>query len=225
MSELRPATIQSIRAKLDQSHFTVSSFEIDNQANQSPFLTIKFIPDDRFTFQVRETSDYQSEIQYETIESPGNHMASGENYEYKSFARIIVAVAAWARRIEQDFRTRRPQDSELEEFLNALKQKVAQSPNDNRYFTKDEADELKEKLSSLESVIQKQAESLEKSEKEIAEFKQQLNEIKTDIDQFPKGVWYQVAGSKIIKAVSGFVSSAEGRKLISDSIKNLLEWK
>ncbi len=39
----------------------------------------------------------------------------------------------------------------------------------------------------------------------------------------PKGVWNKVAGNKLLKSISGFLKTQEGRKLISEGIKKLLE--
>jgi hypothetical protein len=64
---------------------------------------------------------------------------------------------------------------------------------------------------------------LEASEHQIKQFKQEIENIKADLDIMPKGVWNKVAGNKLLKSIASFLKTQEGRKLITDGIRKLLE--
>jgi len=221
VSKLRAATLKKIERTLDDSYFAIDSFNIENHEDQSPFIVITFLPHASFTYEVSESRFGKKE--YNSVESPGAHMATSEKYVYDDFDGVLSSIRVWARRIEEDFRSRASSNEELNNFVDSLKQKINEVPDDSSYFSNEEAEELKNKLSELENIILEQANKLEDSEKQIKIFKKELNSIKEDVLKFPKGVWYKVSGNKLIRVVKGFVASNEGREIIFKSVKKMLD--
>lgn len=224
MSELRSTTLKEIERSLDRSCFALGSFKITNHSEKSPFLVIKFLPEERFHFSVSK-SGYGVKGSFVAEQAPGEHLANGEKFSYDSFDQVISAIDKWTYRIDQDFISRRPPDFDVEQFVQNLKKSIDAAPNEQGYFSTDEVATIRERLAELEAIVVEQAEKLENSEQQLKSFQQQLNEVKSDLVKFPKGVWYKVAGNKLIRAVSGFASSESGRKLISEGVKRLLDWK
>lgn len=224
MSELRSTTLKEIERSLDRSYFALGSFKVENHPEKSPFLIIKFMPEERFHFSVSKPG-YGAKGGFIAEQAPGEHLASGEKFTYDSFDQVISAIDTWTRRIDQDFLSRRPPDINVEQFVQNLKKSIDAAPNEQGYFSPEEVTTIRDRLSELERIVVDQAEKLENSEKQLKTFHQQLNEIKSDLEKFPKGVWYKVAGNKLIRAVSDFASSESGRNLISEGIKRLLDWK
>ncbi|WP_273023886.1 hypothetical protein [Rheinheimera sp.] len=224
LSELRSTTLKEIERSLDKSYFALGSFKITNHPEKSPFLIIKFIPEDRFQFSVSK-SGYGVKGSFSTEQAPGEHLASGEKFTYDSFEQVISAIDKWTNRIDQDFLSRRPPDVNVEQFVQNLRNSIDAAPNEPGYFSSEEVATIRDRLSELERIVVEQAEKLDDSEKQLKSFQMQLNEVKNDLEKFPKGVWYKVAGNKLIRAVSDFASSESGRKLISEGIKRLLDWK
>ncbi|TAM44013.1 MAG: hypothetical protein EPN55_12335 [Gammaproteobacteria bacterium] len=218
MKKLRPLSLRGIEQILDDSYFTKASFQITNAPDDEPFLVISFVPDDRFFFKAYSAESEKQK--YLTYEAPGNHMSTGEEYEYSDFNKVEWAIRSWAKRIKEDYDQRASAKDEIEEFVEKLRKQFPEAPEGE--FTDSEVENLKARLSDLENVVEQQAQKLKASEWEISQFKKEIEAIKGDLHRFPKPVWYKVAGNKILKAVGKFLTSGEGRQLIVEVIKRLL---
>ncbi|MFK5984336.1 MAG: hypothetical protein QM479_02765 [Pseudomonadota bacterium] len=221
MPKIRAATIKKIENILDSSYFTKDSFNLKNLEDEEPFLIITFIPVEEYFFEIRE-SDYDDDFAYETLEASGIHMLEAGGFNKSSFSKALMAITPWVKRIKEELDISGTPD-EVDEYINTLRASFEKHTNDEGKFSKPEIDELSKKIDKLESIIIKQAEKLEASAQEIKKFKKEFENIKNDLTLYDKGVWYRVAGNKVVKTTKTFLTSPEGRKLLVDGFKKLLE--
>ncbi|WP_323997100.1 hypothetical protein [Aeromonas dhakensis] len=50
-----------------------------------------------------------------------------------------------------------------------------------------------------------------------------IEKTKSDIDAFPKGIWYKTAVSKITKTIKEVLKTSEGRQALYDMTKKLID--
>jgi len=219
MYEVRPSVLQEINSILERSYFTSASFTVSNNPNKYPFLVIEFNPQTTYKFEVSPSDNDEG---FSTNESPGEHISSGESFERINFDLVIYAVENWIGRIRDDFDSRKKITNVSDEFIEKLRDNIF-SNNSTGEYSESEIKGLKTKLNKLSEIVEKQAEQLEASEYQIKQFKKEIENIKNDLEVMPKGVWNKVAGNKLLKSISGFLKTSEGRSLISEGIKKLLE--
>jgi len=220
MAKIRAASLKNIEEILDTSYFTKDSFEIETSNEVDDFLTIIFIPLNEFVFTISE-SDH-TEGQFLTSEYPGMHMLENERFEKKDFPSATRAILPWARRIKEELDSD-DLSTEVEDYINTLRESFEKHVNEEGKFTQVEIEGLNEKIDKLESLIIAQAEKMESSEQEIKKFRSEFENIKKDLPRYDKGVWYRIAGNKVVKTTKDFLTTPEGRKLLVDSVRKLLE--
>lgn len=222
MTALRETTKKKIAEALDKTYFTGSSFSLLFKENSDPFVVIKFIPEERFSFSIGEPSGYNSSG-YISEEAPGLHIETGERYKHDNLASALKAIGPWTERILEDYRSRNPVIDEFEAFRKTLSEQVEAHIQDKEsHFTDEEAQALREKLDELSAKLHEVWEKSETTEQKLKEAEQEIERIKNDIAIFPKGVWYRVAGSKIVGAVKKVMGSAETRQFALEAAKKFL---
>lgn len=212
MTTLRETTKKKIVEVLDKTYFTASNFTLKFDEINDPFLTITFIPEKRFSFSISESSGYNASG-YVTDEAPGLHIETGEKYKHESLSNAIKAITQWTERILEDYRSRNPVIDEFEAFRKTLEEQIEEHIQDkDAHFSEEEAKSLRERLDELSVKLQEVWEKSEATEQMLKDAKQEIERIKTDVSIFPKGVWYRVAGSKIVGAMKKVMGTSEGRQ-------------
>lgn len=220
MTVLRESTKKKIVDALDKSHFTASSFSVTFAEGQSPFVIISFIPEKKFCFTIGENFGGSG---YMTVEAPGHHIESGEEYERTNLESCFRAISSWASRILEDYRSKNPVLDEFESLRKTLIDQFEQHVQDKHaHFTATEAYELRSKLDELTNRMQELLEKNEQYEYRLKEATNEIDRIKADLEMFPKGVWYRMAGSKMVNIIKKVAGSKEGRELALEVAKNIL---
>lgn len=221
MTTLRETTKKKIVESLEKTYFTASSFTINFNDGEDPFLVIAFLGDKKFRFLVSEPSGYNS-TGYITEEAPGLHIETGEKYKHESLTSALKSVAPWAERIHEDYRAKNPLIDEIEAFRQMLGEQIEQHVLDrDAHFSAQEASEMRDKLDELADRLQQLAEKNDAAERRLDEARQDLEKIKADLAIFPKGVWYRVAGSKVLNVFKKVTGTAEGRQFALEAAKKL----
>ncbi len=220
MANIRTASLKKIEGILDNSYFTKDSFSVETSDDEEDFLVIKFIPIPEYVFAVSER-DYR-EGEFQTSEYPGLHMLQSEYFSKDDFPEVIKAITPWIKRIKEELDS---QDSlgDVDGYLNNLRASFEEHVNEEGKFNQSEIEGLSSKIDTLESLILEQAEKLETSEIEIKKFKAEFEAIKNDLPRYNKGMWYRVAGNKVVRTARSFLTTPEGRKLLADGVRKFLE--
>ena len=167
-------------------------------------------------------NQYYFEITFETskcfiLSSPGNiflqdleEMSLGDALKFKQ-----NRIHSWLLRIKDDML------NPLEKrFINNSNQKFREEIEnkfdeiEDRYFTKEEGDELRERLEQLEKIILER-EHQEDREDEISKMKEEIEFLKATIDTLTKKKWLK---SALVKMWS-WGQNEENRKLIESGVE------
>ena len=219
--QLRARTLSDLRAKLDESYFTVDSFAIKNVPNAYPFLEVVFSPAPQFFFKVSEAESGQVFVE----ESPGELVTSAEQNTYKSLELALRAVNAWTRRIREEYVHAADLRGEIDLFLEQFRAKVfaeVEGEDQSTVFSDAEIVSLRESLDRLKGLVAEQGEQLKANDYQLREFEREIERIKDDLSGMPRGVWKKVASNKLLKSVKGFLGTPEGRALISEGLKKMI---
>lgn len=222
MTALRETTKKKIQEALEKTYFTASSFSVRYEEGGDPFVVIIFIPEKQFTFSISEPSGYNSSG-YVTDEAPGLHIETGEQYKRENLANALKAIVPWAERILEDYRSKNPVIDEFEAFRKSLSEQIeAHVLDKDAHFTEEEARSLRARLDELSTKLHEVWERSEATDQKLKEAQQEIERIKNDVAIFPKGVWYRIAGGKIIDAVKKVVGTPEGRQFALEAAKKFL---
>ena len=232
MSTLRPATITKIQTILENSYFTLHSFDFKIDDTGEPLFAVIFRPNPEFKFSASKlppgTSLYpsgqKSDNGFVTIENPGTDFLEAEIVERKDFNSCVRAIDSWIQRILQDYRAINPVYQELDALRKAFEENISsKNVSDKEYFSTAEAEALKRKLDDLTGKFEEFKTQKSITDKELNEIKTEIEKMKNDVGIIPKNIWYRAAGNKILKFIGSFVSSKEGRDLLIESTKALLK--
>lgn len=224
MVKLRTTTRQSIYDALENTYFTASSFEIKYHENKKDFLDVIFIPQPEFNFKGSKNSSYGTNGNWITSEAPGVHLREAENFHINNFSSIIKHLKEWADRILEDYRLDKKESfDEFQEFQKQIEIKVNATSNDkSELFTSEEANALKDTLDNLYSKFESLSEENKELKARLNSIRDEINNIKSDVECFPKNAWYRISGNKIVKLMKDVAITPEARKLIAETARKYL---
>jgi len=218
MIPLRETTKRKVIAVLEKSYFSLSSFTVLFDENDREFLQITFLPRKTFRFVI---SGYGTT--FSTSEAPGMHVLTGETLKREDLDTALKAIAPWINRILEDYRTQNPIVDEFETSRKSLNEKLEQHLNDDdSHFSAEEASAIRVKLDELSAKLAEVCEKNAEYEKNLRDAKAEIQSIKADLELFPKGVWYRMAGGKDLSVIKKVVTSKEGRDFALEAAKKLL---
>lgn len=221
MTRLRDSTKIDIQEALERTYFTASSFFVAHNEKDQHFLQITFLPNPEMKFSVRKSA--QSGRGFVCIEAPGEHIATGESYARNDIDDCIKAIRPWASRIHEDYKAKNPVLDEFEQFKKQMSEQFQEHLSDpTAHFSDEEVLTLKQKLDSLAQRLDELTEKNSETEKKLAAALTEIEQVKADLSVFPKGVWYRVAGGKVLNAIKSVATSSEGRQLALEAAKKYL---
>lgn len=222
MTALRETTKKLVIDALEKTYFTSSSFSVNFSNNANPFVTITFIPHNKFQFSIGRPGGYNA-TGFISTEAPGTHIETGEVYKQDNLTNAFKAIGPWADRILEDFRAKNPIIDEFEDFRKKFSAQMDEHIKDkDAHFSADEAKTMRDRLDELSAKLHELWERAEATENRIKEAEQTIERLKEDINIFPKGVWYRIAGNKILGAVQKVMGTTEGRQFALETAKKFL---
>ena len=239
---IRNKTKVEINETLDEhKYFSSSDFEIIIKGKS---ITLKYEFDERFYFKInlpsRPTSktvkrskppgilgtrNYNEEEEIETYVvtgkvSPGE-MILEEDLRFEGRNEISRQIKRWLNSIWEEL-VASPLNKmidEQNEIIEKIKSQVNQIPED--YFTKDEANELREKINSLEENLKNQIESQasenDNLKQKLSELENEMDSLRATIPLLNKRNWFKSSMTKMYK----WISKENNRKLLKDGAKLL----
>jgi hypothetical protein len=213
---------EKILEVLKGSRLTEHAFEVKFAAQQGEDLVqIKYILFDAFRF-----SAFRDGEEFAVNRAPGNQLLSEERFQAETVARVLQLLESWVQAVETEDEVNPEIDSEVKKLKEAFFRDLGRHIKDeSRHFTKEEADDLIERVDKLEQQIEQVMAAQKKSEYEVRSVKKLMQEAKKDTATMTKKKWLVVGGGKIFNALMSIATSKEGRKAIVDSVKGLLEQK
>ncbi|EPF9620614.1 hypothetical protein [Vibrio vulnificus] len=238
MAILKRTKISHIQNILDNGKYCLEDFETIFPAQGSVLVEIKFKAYPSFHLSIYEEtrntmgafallSDPNQEIKtvIKCSMSPGEYKTE-QVTRHDSIDNAISEIYSWVDNIKEELialrRTR--QHAEDDDVLSNF-QKYLDEPIDEpeSFFSVHEAQALKDKLEELQKRVE-QLETDKQIEPEDCEsLTSAIESTKSDIDVYPKGVWYRTAGNKILKTLKRVAKNKESRDLVIDVVKKLME--
>lgn len=218
MTQLRETTKRKILAALEKSHFTASAYSVEYDHDATAFLTITFLPNKSFVFVASE-----SYAGISSSEAPGQHKITGESFKHASLDECLKSIAPWAARILEDYRANNPIIDEFESLRRSLSEQIEKHITDeSAHFSPEEVVAIRAKLDELSTKLSEVTEKTAEQEKQLRDAQQELKALKQDAEVFPKGVWYRMAGSRVLNIIRRAATSKEGREFALEAAKKIL---
>lgn len=214
---LRNSLIAKIWASLEKSPFTVADFEVTFGDEDAKLCVIKFRHRKGYFFVV-----WISEGRVCVTEAPGEHR-NEESEVVHSFDSVPARILSWTRNVRDELRTTVPVYAEIDELRKIIDEHVAQNvPDPSGHFSKEEADDLRQKLDELSARLEQLVEKDQLTQQELNRLNQEISSLKANVGGYEKGTWYKTAASKLWITVTSIISSPEGRKVLTQATQKAL---
>jgi uncharacterized protein YdcH (DUF465 family) len=213
---------ERILGTLKDSRLTEHAFQVQFGSQSSEDLVqIRYVLRDSFRFRA-----FQTEDGFSVLRAPGEQLLTEESFGASNAERVIQQLQYWLHAVEVEDEINPEIDSDVAKLKEAFFRDLSRHVKDeNRHFTKEEADELISRIEKLEQQIETIMAGQNKSANEISAVKKQMRAAKQDASTMTKRKWLVVGGGKIFNALISIATSKEGRKAIVDSIRGYLEQK
>lgn len=237
MPNLKNSIISEILNNLNYGDFCREDFTVDFPDGSSELAVIFFTALPKYSFRIEEhytdgnrfasvlASMQESEANkvIRTIESPGDYR-NDENHNHHSIKPAVGRVVNWVENIREDLihsrdAVRATIDEATAEFQSSIDESIE---NPEEYFQDQEKEDLISKLNELQRRVESLESEMGIDPKKVAVIEQAIEKSKTDIEVYPKGVWYKTVGTKLMKLLKETLKTKEGRELAADILKKLV---
>ncbi len=238
MALLKNSIINKIQNVIGSGDYCLDDFDVSFPDKGGVLFDVFFISYPSFTLRIYEEASNnmnafsiisQREPNLKKIikcsVSPGEYK-NIETTVHDDLDSAISKIYSWSTNIRQELielksiNNQQEKDEVLEGFKEYLNEPIDEPDS---FFSKEEVQNLKEKLIQL----QKRVEELEAKQKLSQSDKESLIEViettKSEIEIYPKGVWYRTAGNKFIRTLKSVFKNKESRDLVIDVIRKSLE--
>ncbi|MEK4432005.1 hypothetical protein MHB54_22855 [Paenibacillus sp. FSL M7-0802] len=191
--KLNSHVLTEIKNALDYSCFSNEDFILQNDNDHIASLTIKYRFHTNFSFKL----DIYSSSSIKATFSPGS-LLDIETIGIRDQEDIVSSIVDWLEAIEKDIgsspilRKLKDKNSEFQEKLNKLEENINQFNLDS-LFTRNESQDISERLDQLEEVFKQKLEEEQKTQEtlyqEINKFSKEIDILKKQLDFLTKENW------------------------------------
>jgi archaellum component FlaC len=235
--------VNELQDSLRKSIFTLQDFSIELPDSGTTLACIKFKHNESFNFSIIETFKVEevttsSSFPFKSISGdrtkktktkvqhailkPGKYKLS-EKREVSSFSDLTYIILEWCDYIRTELYALAPKIDPIEELNRQVSYDFEKNIKDpDAFFSEEEIDKINNKIDKLYDEIASLTEKFELSEKQLESVKSEFDEFKSSSKSYSKGVWARITNNKMISIIVDLVKSKEGRSLIFDMCKKLL---
>ena len=212
---LRAATRQKFIEALETSYFTAANYRLEFDDGSPDILTIMFLARPEFQFVLRRGGNA-----FLTEESPGEHFLTSERFPREDLDECLYAVSQWTERILDGYKRRNPIVDEFEEFRRRLEERLQDAGEaSDAAFSQSELAELRAKLDDLNSRLDDLSDKTTGITMRLADAHAEIEKLKSQAEQVPRGVWYRMANNKIVAILKSVATSKETREFALEAAK------
>lgn len=206
---------------LSRSKLTEHAFQVKFADKASePLVRIKYVLLESFSFTAGLSGDNHN---FWVTCAPGSQLVIEETSRAETIEEVISSLESWVSSVEVEDDVSADIDNDVSKLKEVFFRDLSRHVKDeNRHFTKEEADELTARIEKLEQQIEQIMAQQKKSESEVRSVKRLMQDAKKDAGTLTKRKWLVVGGGKIFNALISIATSKEGRKAIVDSVKGYL---
>ena len=217
---LRALNRQQVVKVLEDSYFGIDNYSIAFPQDGKNLFRVEFIPNSLFVFAAKAPD---SDGTTHCWEAPAITFTKGEIFVAKDFPSILGRLRAWSERVKEEVISANPFSRELSELKDEVDRKIAEMHEDlDGFFTKDEAEALRAKLSAFESRLSDLAEKNADLQATTESLTQTIADLQSAIGSVNRGTWFRMSASRMFTGLKAVVSSKEGREFALEAAKKLL---
>ncbi|MCV6609134.1 MAG: hypothetical protein OIF55_00015 [Amphritea sp.] len=237
MPALRNSVINKILDYLEYGDFCVEDFDSHFPDDSSVLAQITFKALPKYTFVLDETysggsigsvlamtGQGRAKKLIRTIEKPGTYK-NHESRTHDDIDSAIRRISDWVGSIREDLISSKTSlRSTIDELTENFQKSIDENLEDpESYFEEHEENAIKSKLDELHKRVSDLEEQFSFTPEETQRIEGAIEKSKSDLRVYPKGVWYKTAGTRLLKVMKGILQSKEGREVLSDLAKKLLQ--
>lgn len=218
MGVLRKTVQREVTDILDSSIFTAEDFEVtfgDPDKNEYMIL-IQFRCKEEYIFSISRLSGSNVQVK----RRPGNFVEEEFN-QYNGLNYALNEIQNWCKEVRNELKACQPIYNEVDKLRNIIEDHI-KGDNASEEFSAEDIHLLRKKFQDLESRVVNLEKDKIITESQLDEFKSGLNQVKEDLEYYPKQTWVKTATNKLSKIVMSIGKSKEGRALIADGARKLL---
>lgn len=239
MSQLNPTFLKEIVSALNSTRFSADDFDFNGDSYE--LINIKFKYDVRYNFTLAEeeiteevttgstflpttSKSYSKSVtKLFSYESPGKYK-SKDRIEISNFSNVSNRIISWCHNIHRELSHEGTYDLALEEAKESFKESLnIHVTNPTANFSKEQIENISEKLDDLFNKVNNISAQYEISESELNKLREDLNSLRENSKNYKQGVWAKMTENKLTQFVFDFLKSKEVRILIIDTIKKIGE--
>lgn len=218
MPELRPKYKKMVFDTLNETYFGISNFEVS-------------FPEDSFLVLISLKSNIQYFLKIDTdnyIRRYPGHLKNEEEWtNHPDFISCLSGIQDWAQSIVDDIKASTAineiYDPDLAKMKKQFEEQIDKDiKNPNVRFTKAEAQNWQERLDNLSHKFEKLEEENNITKIELSRIKTEIEDMKSNLNSFPKGIWLKTTGTKVLDMLKKFSNSEAGKTVIKETIKGIL---
>ncbi|MDC4227321.1 MAG: hypothetical protein MPW15_24535 [Candidatus Manganitrophus sp.] len=135
----------------------------------------------------------------------------------------MKSISPWVMRILEDYRTQNPLIDEFENLRSSLSEQIEKHiADESAHFSSEEIASIRSSLDDISVKLAEISEKTAEQERQLLNAQNELKGLKADLEIFPKGVWYRMAGSKVLNILKKAATSKEGRNFVLEAAKKFL---
>ncbi|WP_242453208.1 hypothetical protein [Photobacterium damselae] len=237
MTILKRTKISQIQNILDNGKYCLEDFEAIFPEKGSVLVEIKFKAYPSYHLSIYEHTSNAMNV-FTQLNNPNQEiktvikcsMSPGE-YKTEQVTRCdnidsaISEIYSWIDNIKEELialrntRQHAEEDDVLSNFQKYLDEPVDEPES---FFSTHEAQTLKAKLEELQKRVEQLEADKQIEPEDCVSLTSAIESTKSDIDVYPKGVWFRTAGNKILKTLKYVAKNKESRDLVIDIVKKFM---
>lgn len=224
--KLRLAIANNIISNVEVYDFTREDFIIKFGDDDSDLVAIIFRAKPEYSFTIYEAHtsivSLGADKKVKTQESPGKYK-NIQIHTHESIESCYSSISHWVGRIKEELRAiKYSAISDVEDILDEICANVDSSVEDkDSYFSSAEIETINQKLRVLQGRVKDLEEKHEFSEETSSNIQRAIELSKKDLPNYPKGVWYKISITRIVKALKSCLGIQEVRAFFLDAAKKL----
>jgi polyhydroxyalkanoate synthesis regulator phasin len=217
---LRAQHRQQLIAVLEQSYFGLDNYSVEFPSNGTELARIAFIPDSRFTVDIRSPDNNGHYIMWEC---PAVEYVTRKPFVAKSLPGALARVEAWTERVKEEVVSTNPFSRELVKFREEIDRRLAGMQTDlDGFFSSTEAEELAARLEALEVQLKDLSGSHSELEEAVVSLSKTVADLQSGLTAVNRGTWYRMGAGRLLAGLKGFATSKEGREFALEAAKKFL---
>ncbi len=217
---LRAAARQQVTSILEESYFGLANYTVQFLDADKNIVVIRFLPEMRFRFVVQRPD---SDGDFQIIETPGEKFTTPESHYEKDFESVLLSLTRWAQRLREEVIAANPFARELSAFRDQLDKRLSDMGDDlDGFFTREEADELKNKLEGFTKKLEELTVKNSELEAVVGTLRSALDDLTSSVEVVDRKTWYRMSAGRLLSGLKSIVTSKEARELALEAAKKLL---